>query len=385
MKRLIYILTAMMAAVSCVYPFTVDVNEVDTDSIVIEGDIIIGGTSRFKMTEMLAIEGESNLQPAAIPASFTVEDDKGGSYKADFNGTVSLKSAPADRKYRLRAVRAKDGKEYVSSWQEILEPCEIDSLSYVTNIEGRSLDLSISFHGPDESRYYQLTLDEAWEYTSLYHATHYYIPPSSTLPAGFRSSGMITRFEGNENTYYCWKTHEIPELNVLSTDDLKENRLVNQKIHSVRSTDDRISYIYCLNVAVMAISKEHHAYLQHLNDVSHYTGSLFSPNPSEMRGNIRSVSDSTEFVVGYIGAGKVTSSRVFYDDKIHSFYESPHVTYELETLPQTAWYNSWKYGSMLPVSGNAVQGYEWADKRCVDCRLAGGTKDKPAYWPNTHM
>lgn len=384
MKRLIYILTAMMAAVSCVYPFSVDVNAVDTDSIVIEGDIVIGGTSHFKMSEMQVFEGTSHLQPESIPALFTVEDDKGGSYKANANGDLKLITAPADRRYRLHATNLMNGKEYVSSWQTILEPCEIDSLSYVTNAEGRSLDLSISLHGSDDTRFYQLMMDEAWEYTTLYHATHYYLPPSQDLPDEFKSTGMLARYENGENTYYCWKTHEIPELNVISTEELSENRLINERIHIVPASDDKLSYIYCLNVAAMTISREHHAYLKHLNDVSNYTGSLFSPNPSEMHGNIRCVNDTTEFVVGYIGAGKVSAARVFYDDNDHHFYERKHQTYELENLSPPMWYRSWKYGSMLPVSGNPVQGYEWADKRCVDCTLAGGTKNKPDYWPNTH-
>ena len=26
----------------------------------------------------------------------------------------------------------------------------------------------------------------------------------------------------------------------------------------------------------------------------------------------------------------------------------------------------------------------WSERRCVDCRVKGGTKEKPDYWPNNH-
>lgn len=385
MKRLTYILSAMLAAVSCVYPFSVDMNEVHTDSIVIEGDIIIGGTSHFKMSEMLEIEGASNLQPGDVPATFIVEDDKGGSYKADENGNLVLPDAPSDRKFRLRAVNRSNGKEYISSWQTIYEPCGIDSVSFVPNKTSRQLELNVSLHGGDDARFYQLMLDEAWEYKAFYRATHYYIPPSRDLPSEFRNTGMIAEFENGENTYYCWKTRGVPELNVLSTMDLSEDRIVNAQIHKVASTENKLSYIYCLNVGAMPISQEHHAYLKHLNDVSNYTGSLFSPNPSEMRGNIRCVSDTTEFVVGYIGAGRVTSSRVFYYNDEVQFYETGYETHKIENVAKKDWYRYWNTKGMLPLNGDPIQGYDWAEKRCIDCRLAGGTKNKPEYWPNTHI
>lgn len=384
MKRLIYLITAMLAAVSCVYPFTADISSVNTDSIVIEGDIIIGGSSHFKMSEMLAIEGESNLQPQNIPATFTVEDDKGGTYQADADGNLDLTSAPSDRRYRLRAVNHNSSKEYVSSWQTIMETCEIDSLSFMPNESNGTLDLRISLHGPDDYRLYQFIMDEVWEYKAFYRATHYYVEPSSSLPLDYRNSGMIVPFENGENTYYCWKRRNVPTLNVISTEDLSENRLVNEKIHAVPNYDNKLSYIYCLNVSAMAISQEHLSYLKHLNEVSHYTGSLFSPNPSEMRGNIRCVSDTTEFVLGYIGAGKLSSSRVFYyNDKVH-FFKPVYEAHSSKIIAKRDWYRSWKFDGLLPMNGDPVQGYEWAESRCIDCRLMGGNKEKPEYWPNNH-
>ena len=386
MKRLFITLAeVLLLASACTYPYET-VLDTESEGIVIEGEILIGDVAEFAMSRKFPLSSDYDEieQNIYVPADFTVEDSQGRLYE-DKEETVTygygvhyslvdLTTADPTLSYRLHAVNRMTGKEYVSDWTEVERSVVIDNMSYVPDSTATKMNFRMSFHAPAHSTNFMVKLRENWEYRSMYNAEIYYTP--------FNEG--VRKFQDGENIYYCWNEKYLGKFVMLSTEELSEDVIVNYFLTSVPKTSRKLSYIYSLEATVIPLSKEAYLYWDYLKTLSEYSGSLFAPNPSDMRGNLHSVDDPDEIVTGYVSATEVSKSRVFFNNDIEAFYIQPHVTEDEYMIPVTPdnfsyYYNRKKY---LPVSGTPMQGYYWAPARCVDCRMEGGTKNKPAWWPN---
>ena len=116
---------------------------------------------------------------------------------------------------------------------------------------------------------------------------------------------------------------------------------------------------------------------------------LDDAQPSQLRGNIKSRNDSSEIVVGFIGASTVTEKRIFITaDQLPparpvSYYEDCI----RDTIPNNpdAIMEEYADGTMLPFDylygAGGIVGIIGSTRYCVDCRLKGGTNIKPSFWP----
>jgi hypothetical protein len=116
-------------------------------------------------------------------------------------------------------------------------------------------------------------------------------------------------------------------------------------------------------------------------------GSLYAPIPSRVIGNIYSVSNPNEPVIGYFSASSIESNRV---------------SLTRDDVPAPATYDPDGYencgDSFVPVGSEStlsavlivdkrydivtqkLQGYIVSNRDCIDCREKGGTTTRPPYW-----
>ena len=374
-------LIALAAVIAgCTYPYEA---ELDTDGggIVIEGEILIGDVSEFTMSRLFPLEAtyEDIVASAPVNAVFSVEDSDGkvypGTSVSPSTQNVDLTLADPSLKYRLHAINEDTGKRYVSEWLDVEGAAVIDGMSYTPNEDFGKMDFRISFHAPGHNSNFMVKLHEDWEYKSLYQAELYYDPDYDE----------VKKFSVDQNIYYCWKSNFLGKFVMLSTEELSDDVIVDHYLSSVSLYDKRLSYIYALEATVIPLSKDAYSYWNYLKLLSDYSGSLFAPNPSDMRGNLRAVDDPDENVTGYVSATEVSKRRLFYFNDVEDMYIAPRRN-PSDTLAQVSpdmfyyYYYQLRY---LPVNGDPLQGgWFWANRDCVDCRLEGGTKNKPAWWPN---
>lgn len=392
MKRLASFITAGLLLAACIYPIDNTEELTGFDGVAIEGTITVGAVSSFAMYPLQALSHPED-ENRSIPASFTVEDDMGHVWKGTSNqdmwssdfyaagsSFVDLTDADPSRRYRLHAVNLETNESYVSSWVDVLPPCIIDSVNYITDLDDNQLIVNLNVRGNGGVGCYRLAVREDWEYKADYFQSLEYIPNdrNTDMP------GEMTYREGPGN-YYCWKKHIDSKLNVFDTRTLSADK-VTKPLAKIPRSDERISFIYCLSAGVMSISEDHYSYLEHLATISDYNGSLFSPNPSEMRGNIRNETDSSRFVAGYIGAGTMVQKRIFYENDKEFFYlPGKRNVAPLDTVKKADWQKYyWEYGKR-PVYGDDIVGWMWTEKRCIDCTSKGGNKEKPGFWINEHL
>ncbi len=389
MKRLLPILL-LFSMSACIYPFDIQKEEGEHMNLVVSGDILIGETSRITLGYVYPVGSPVGAMRKEFPmGTLTLEGDGGFSCKGEYQyrGVYSFdtSTAPANQRYRLN-IRLLDGQEYASEWLGVYQAPAVSDLRAEPADNG--LQLFISLDGADSLWNFRWDYTETWEYHADFVPVLMFVPG---LPDGDNEDpGKIYRERyPEEDYYYCWTSRQSVEPGLASAEGQSGNRIKDRLMMTIPYTDPRISTLYCIDVTASGLSPGGRAYLQHLHDISNNTGSLFSPTPSEMPGNIRCLSDPAQVALGYLNAVQRTTSRLFvpptyykrgYDPEALLFYPAPDEDgrYNFDQV--------FVNDSPVRFSGEAPtrENVAWAPKRCVDCRASGGTKNKPEWWPNSH-
>lgn len=402
-KILSYIITASLvigSAVSCIYPFEPDIPEL-TETVVIEGDIRVGSVSHFNVSFLQELGSKDPVKKAY--GRVYVEDDQGQKYEGTTIGTigytagyyVDLTEASPDRKYRLCVIVPQYDSErladYVHEYQsDFLTPLPapvIDGITYIESEDKTKVDVCLSFTSTEGNKYFKWDYIEDWEYHAPMQCKVEYIPPAPSLVRDPDDNGQIVNKE--VDTYWCWTHKESSENELVSVMELTADKVVEHKFLTIGYTDLRIQSLYRMTVQLDAISADGYAYWKNLQEISDYHGSLDTPNPSQIAGNVHCVSDPTEFVIGYINASIVATAHEYYDGAASRIYEDKNEYTIEEGVQEVDWYKMYQKG-LLPVEykesfmTDEPSGWTWASKRCTDCRASGGTKNKPADWPTKH-
>ena len=392
-RRFAILAALMLAAVSCVYPFEPDV-EGAGDTLVIEGDILIGEECTFNVSRTTALGKRPDSKISGTKAVFStpgptvwVEDSNGGKYTAkEGTTTVDLTNASSDLQYRLNVQDNSTGRYYHSEFKPVIKAADIDSLCYIMDRSRNQLNIGLSMHTAG-SHYFRWSYREVWEYTAHYYSRFKYIVDDVRL-----QRGHLEPYENGENIYYCWRNDASKEIMVFSTADQTEDRFVDLEFHSIPRSDQRIMDIYFIEVFLEPMDEMGYKFWNNLRETSDNQGGFFSPTPSQMAGNIVCDTDPGEFVIGYINVAQRSKEQLYYYDNKHHFYE-PTTRYwpDLEVVPESDWYLKYSVDLYLPIeeaydeTGTEVIGYYWAPRDCSDCRYGGGTKNKPDWWPSDHI
>ena len=393
MKRLVVYILSLLSFCGCIYPYQPDVSENELNYIVVSGDIIIGEQTQINMGYVLGLDMPAlKLRDYYPYGDLYIENDRGNVYKARrLSGGVYIadtSKAPEDAKYRLTFSCTEKGvkNEYATPWMGVYRAPDIEDLSY--DVLNDKVRLNFSLGGIDTLQYFACDYSETWEY----HA--YYIPTLIYSPS--RDSSRLYRTPlSTEDYYYCWDTKDAVEPILSTAEGLSDNSIERKGFLTIPRDDYRLSVLYSILVTARGMSRDAYSYTYNQSTMSNATGDLFQPVPSEMRGNVFNVNDPDELTVGYVSACKLSRRRMFvksagiynssFDPFTLLFYppeedgridferyfltDSPVMVFDTTSSAPT---------TVSPTKYNVL----WGPKKCTDCRAWGGTKTKPAWWPN---
>lgn len=390
MERLFRFLSMWVSVLlvgSCIYDYTPPVPEGE-ERLVVNGDILIGEMTEIRISRTTEI-GSELAGTIAVDAVYVEGSDGAvfkGSQKEDSAYEIDTRNAPDNAEYRL--VIETKGRTYESEWQSVLIASAIDSISYsiAEDAQTMSIEVSSSANAGSDNRFYRWIARQTWEYHAASRPVEYYVPPGGMTYEGevSPSGGIYSYPYQADDNYFCWMSAEVSDLLLGSTLNLNENKFIRHVLYTLECHEPRTQYLYSVQLIQEAIPETAWRYYEAVRSNSSNVGGLFSPQPSEVRGNLHNRAVPEEWIIGYVCVTKPSVLRHFiYMDEIG--FHRINRDWDLVTdtkVSEKNWLLYWKTGYL--VSHVEDDGVYWAPRRCLDCRTRGGTKDKPSWWPNDH-
>lgn len=373
-----------LAVAGCIYPFDID-ESYYSGGLVVEGDILVGGITWVKLSTVQPLTAGSGTGEAT--GIVWVEDENGREYRdpSQVRGSsfrIDMTNAPVNTRYRLRIhlaspVRGSSSTAFRSEWLEVQKAPNIDAVEYDYDRDNVNLRLSLS--SPGGSGCFRWDYEEIWEFHSAVFSDVMYNVGQGTF------TPYSSIYEDGNPYYWCWGRASSSQVGLAIAKTTGGERLVDRPLFSIPRSDIRLQTLYYLKVTARDISETCYEFLHAIQVNSTSTGSLTTPDPSLIVGNIRSESDSTEVVTGYIEACSVAVKEIYIDNEL---YKQPPFSWE-PVVPATdvATLDELYRLGMRPfeqVPGGDEKSYQWGSRSCIECTAAGGTKDKPDFWPTDH-
>lgn len=367
----------------CVTPFEPVGYEGAENMLVIEGDINANGYTEVILSRTQKLS-DKNTKPLYVKgAAVWIESERGIRYHAqqlttttdviyrtNFLGLDKLLT------YKL-CVSLPDGKYYESDLVPVLDCPPISEIGFERDTVKESITFHVSTEDPsNKTRYYKWSYTEDWEFYA--HNYAYYVYNSLT--------NRIDELPYEKNTFFCWNSARSKSILIASTTHLTQDKVHQMPLVSMGRTDDRISVLYSIEVTQTAITREAYLYWDNIKKNSDNVGGIFSPQPSEIMGNIKCISNPDEVVIGYISAALSKSKRFFaYDAEMDTYknYHQCEIVIPEEVAPPISWLSLYQNGYLVISYDEMERKSIWSKDACVDCRLRG-TKKKPSFWPNDH-
>lgn len=206
-------------------------------------------------------------------------------------------------------ITTREGLEYTSFPSKALRPPSLDSLTYQTviipskdKLNPRSgIELIAYFRDPSaEKNYYFWNIKNAVSTIESY--PEFYKPPRSLPTDPYQPKA-------------CCKYCDVPGFSVSRglylEEDVNFDGLSTSKAAGYIEDDGfRLAYRYRFDFEQMAISEETFRFLRLVNQQLTLNGSVFDPPPANIRGNIVSLSNPDETVLGHFFAGGVSRKKV---------------------------------------------------------------------------
>ena len=367
---------SFLAVLSCVYTYEASVPQDVRAMLVVEGDIIANGTTRVRLSRSMAL---GSATPAMERGALVyIEDEQGGRYEAGEKepGVYEAETQGIDIKHNYRLyIELANNKTYASAYVPVNVSPPIDSVNYVVNAQKTGVDFFVSTHNPlGNSRYYKWEFIEDWEFSAEYNSNWVFDIDTKTY------RGRLPE----ESLFYCWTKGKSTGILIDNSSRLLEDVVTGSKIATIWEYDQRATVLYCMQVTQKVLTKEGYTYWEQLRKNTEDMGGVFSVQPSELYGNIVALDDPNEVVLGFISASTVTySERVFFPGGI---LKRQKMACGVSGIPTTDIQGALSLLSvkMVPIGFNDQGEMEWAPDKCADCRTSG-SKEKPSWWPNSHI
>ena len=343
-----------------------------TGYLVVEGFIAANGPTNFTLTRSIPLPGDSTI-PVVTGAQLQIEGSDNSIYPLAEVGNgkyllSSISMSPTLR-YRLRISNV-NHETYLSDFVPYKPTPPIDSVNWINSDTG--VAIYVSTHDPTgNSRYYQWRYSETWEYTSSEQSGYVW-----------QNDSLLVRLP-QDQIYTCYHFDTSQVILIGTTDKLSQDLIFEQPLVTIPKNTQALGIEYSALVSQYALTDSAYNYLSLMKGNTEQLGSIFDPLPSELTGNIHSLSNPGEQVIGYVSAGTIQQQRIFISrSQVPGwlyYFECPTPDHKF-VAEQDSEVFYFDYDGMVPVDlDNGVIVANYAN--CIDCRIQGGTNQKPPFWP----
>ena len=374
--RVTLFLLLMCIAFACRDPYKPDIVSSSESYLVVEGVLNAGNGSTdirlsrtFKLDDTARFQTENNALVIVEGKDNTTRQltmSVDGIYSSSNLGLV------LDQEYRLRIVTA-DGKEYLSDYVIAKKTPLIDSISFRQNEKGVQIYVTAHDH-TSNTRYYSWSYDETWEIRT-FHFSYYkyengYVLPVERTPA--------------EDISTCWKYGSSQNIIIGTSAAYQVDSIPEAPVNFIGNGDEKLAVRYSTLIRQRALDKKGYEFYEMMKKNTESLGTIFDAQPSQIKGNIYSLSDPGEPVIGYVSASTIEEKRIFIEQgdldgwRFSQFCPSYKIAYDADSVRVAYESGSEVYGAVK--RGIVIEAYLFSDPACVDCTRRGGSLIRPPYW-----
>ena len=299
----------------CTTPYAYQNSEYE-DVIVIEGTI----TNENKIQEVKISRSykldEKNTK-FETEAVVYVTDDIGSKFEFEQNDksytSLTPFQAASDRKYQLH-ILTKDGRSYLSTAETLPQQTQIENLTAKQKNKDGQIGVEITVNSSDptnKSRYYRYDYEET--YKVIAPKWYYQKAVPHYFPAGSYPPGEVVFETRTEESRICYLSQKSNELILTSTNDLSEDKVIDFPVRFIPSTDPILRNRYSILVKQYVQSLAAQTFFKTLQQISNSGSILSQTQPGFLYGNIQSIDNPGEKVIGYFDVSSYSEKRLFFD------------------------------------------------------------------------
>lgn len=281
--------------------------------------------------------------------------------------------------YQLHFTTA-EGKEYQSNIITLVEAPEIDSVydQYVEIAEDKAIQnvggiqFFLDTHDETQSaKFFRYEWQEDYKIITPYQAHFRFLYPEE----------IIVAIEDTINICYA---RNVSQSILIANTIESGNRIAEFPIRFVSGETDYLRNRYAILVKQYAVSPEAYNYYRKFKELNESTGSLFDQQQGALPGNVVSMDDPYEVVLGYFEVAGQSELRTYFnyeDLDPHFLYPEYRTDCGAETIVNITQDSLFSFGMNL----NLIRYYSTSRRAdigaasCTDCTGYGKTQ-KPDFW-----
>ena len=262
---------------------------------------------------------EDNVVPPESNADVKVTDSNGVEYSFEELSPGQYRSAEIfaaqpNINYTL-TIRTQNGNLYESREMLLTSVNPIDELFFERDFnENGQEGVSVFVNNYDplgQSNFYRFKYEESYKVIAPLWTS---LDLIDNLAAGVAS--YDERFEfipRSTDELICYKTNVSNSIIITNTKDLIEDRLNNFRVLFLNRNDFKIAHRYSILLTQFIQSAEAYTFYQFLSEISESENLLSETQPGFLSGNITSLSNTEEKVIGFFEVVSADTQRIYFN------------------------------------------------------------------------
>jgi hypothetical protein len=377
-KAIGFVFVLLATLLGCRTPYEPEVPATELRVLVVEGYLDTEGLkSELKLSRTAPLGASSAFIPE-LRAKVLLKSASGQVFPLTETGlgTYIFERNIDEKQSYLLEIELSSGERYVSEGLQPIVTPEIIDAGFKLDEEG--VEVFVSTQGNANADDFLWTFEETWIFRPRIRTTYIYVPEIKNVRDRKQS----------EQTSLCFKTEPSPGILLETSSRFKDQVVFQKTITEIPTGDERIMERYSILVSQKGLASKDVPFWEILKKNTEDIGSIFSPLPSLIGGNIKSLDAAKSPVIGQVSLGVIRQKRIY----INQVQVSPwnyldpkfnDCAIGEEAILAKDYQAIFGNGAVVPTRplmvGTTIVGYYPSSKRCTDCSLYA-SKLKPSFW-----
>ncbi len=312
--KYITFITTLLTLFSCVEEIELQTETIFEDVLVVEAKI----TNEFKQQEILLSRTyELESEGPAFERNATIKIIEGDMYYDFYESTAGtyVSNTPFAAKpnvnYKLEIVRS-NGDAYESTVNTLTQQTQIDDVFFERGFneneeEGVSVFVD-SFDPTGNSKYYRFEYEETYKIV----APDWVETDMACVRDDIGSINFVFSQRSIEELV-CYNTVKSNTIIITNTNALAQDKLEQFRVRFINRDNYIMSHRYSIQVKQYVISEDAYRYYRILKDISSSESVLSQNQVGHIEGNIYSLGNPNEKVLGYFEVASVDIKRIYFN------------------------------------------------------------------------